>query len=47
MLAKYQNCPQGLVLYSGAYNVILEDQKLTFLPLYSAATIGDRRGTVA
>ncbi len=46
MLEKYQNCPQGLVLYSGTSNVVPK-QKLKFLPLYCAATIGDRRQTVA
>jgi len=46
MLKKYRNCPQGLVLYSGPGNSIPE-QKLMFLPLYSAATIGDRRPTIA
>jgi uncharacterized protein len=40
MLEKYQNCPQGLVLYSGIYKE-LPQQKLTFLPLYCAATISD------
>ena len=42
MLKKYHNCPQGLVLYSGTSNE-LPEQKLQFLPLYCAATIGDRR----
>ena len=42
MLKKYPNCPQGLVLYSGPSNT-LPEQNLQFLPLYSAATIGDRR----
>ena len=45
MLEKYSNCPQGLVLYSGTSNK-LPGQKLIFLPLYCAATIGDRRPTV-
>jgi len=45
MLEKYPNCPQGLVLYSGTYNTIKE-QKLTFMPLYCAASIGDRLPTV-
>ncbi len=40
MLEKYQNCPQGLVLYSGTYKK-LDEQKLTFLPLYCSATISD------
>ncbi|NTW88181.1 MAG: ATP-binding protein, partial [Desulfobulbaceae bacterium] len=42
MLEKYQNCPQGLVLYSGTSNK-LSDQKLQFLPLYCVSTIGDQR----
>jgi len=45
MLEKYPNCPKGLVLYSGTYNMI-EEQKLTFMPLYCAASIGDRLPTV-
>jgi len=45
MLKKYPNCPQGIVLYSGTYKAI-EEQKLIFLPLYCAATIGDRRPTI-
>ena len=40
MLEKYQNCPQGLVLYSGTYRE-LPEQKLTFMPLYCAAIIND------
>ncbi len=40
MLEKYQNCPQGLVLYSGTYKE-LPEQKLTFMPLYCAAIIND------
>ena len=40
MLEKYQNCPQGLVLYSGTYRE-LPEQKLTFMPLYCAAIISD------
>ena len=40
MLEKYQNCPQGLVLYSGTYKE-LPQQKLTFMPLYCAAIISD------
>ena len=46
MLEKYHNCPQGLVLYSGTSKHVPE-QKLLFLPLYCAATIGDIRMTVA
>jgi len=40
MLKKYSNCPQGLVLYSGIYKE-LPEQKLVFMPLYSAAVISD------
>ncbi len=46
MLEKYQNCPQGLVLYSGKSNT-LSDRKLQFLPLYCVSTIGDQRPNVA
>ena len=45
MLEKYPNCPGGLVLYSGPYRD-LSEQKLVFLPLYSVASIGDKRPTV-
>jgi predicted AAA+ superfamily ATPase len=45
MLEKYPHCPGGLVLYSGIYKN-LPEQKVTFLPLYCAAIIGDRRPTV-
>ena len=38
MLEKYQNCPQGLVLYSGMYKE-LPEQKLIFMPLYCVAAI--------
>ena len=41
MLQTYQNCPKGIVLYSGEYKE-LPDQKLLFLPLYCAATISTR-----
>ena len=40
MLEKYQNCPEGIVLYSGTYKE-LPEQKLRFLPLYYASTICD------
>jgi predicted AAA+ superfamily ATPase len=42
MLQAYPNCPEGLVLYSGSYRK-LSEQKLIFMPLYSAAVIGDIR----
>ena len=45
ILKKYPNCPQGLVLYSGTYNTI-EEQKLTLMPLYCTASIGDKQPTV-
>ncbi len=38
MLKKYPDCPRGFVLYSGTYDN-LPDQKLEFLPLYSAAAL--------
>ena len=44
-LNKYPNCPQGIVLYGGTYNN-LPDQNLIFLPLYCAATVGDRRPAI-
>ena len=40
LLQSYQNCPQGLVLYSGSWRQ-LPEQKLTFLPLYCAGTLGN------
>ncbi len=40
MLKNYPNCPEGIVLYSGVYNE-LPEQKLVFMPLYSAASISD------
>lgn len=40
MLEKYQNCPQGLVLYSSTYKE-LPEQKLTFMPLYCAAIVSE------
>ncbi|MHC4525328.1 MAG: ATP-binding protein [Planctomycetota bacterium] len=40
LLKKYKNCPLGIVLYSGIYKE-LPEQKLTFMPLYCAATISD------
>ncbi len=42
MLEAYPNCPIGLVLYDGTYSNRPE-QKLLFLPLYAASTIGNRR----
>lgn len=40
LLKTYPNCRQGLILYSGPYRE-LPEQKLTFLPLYCAGTIGE------
>lgn len=42
MLRNYPNCPRGMVLHSGPYKE-LPEQKLTFMPLYATASIGDRR----
>ena len=42
MLGKYTNCPKGLVFYSGVYKN-LPEQKLEFLPVYSVASICDKR----
>lgn len=39
LLQSYPNCPKGLVLYSG-FRSELPGQKLLFLPLYCAATLG-------
>ena len=41
MLKQYPRCPQGLILYSGPFKA-LDEQKITFLPLYATPTIGDR-----
>ena len=45
MLETYTNCPEGLVLYSGAY-AHRPEQRLTFLPLYYAGLLGDPRPDV-
>lgn len=45
LLQSFPNCPQGLVLYSGPYRK-LPEQKLIFMPLYCAATIGDTHVTM-
>ena len=42
MLATYPNCPKGLVLYGGPYRE-LPEQKLVFMPLYCAGSIGDNQ----
>ncbi|MCP4676700.1 MAG: ATP-binding protein [Deltaproteobacteria bacterium] len=41
MLQNYPNCPGGLVLYSGVHKE-LPEQKITFMPLYATAAIGDK-----
>ena len=45
MLDTYPNCPEGLVLYSGTY-ARRPEQRLTFLPLYYAGSLGDPRPDV-
>lgn len=45
MLDTYRNCPEGLVLYSGPY-AALPEQRLRFLPLYYAGSVGDPRQDV-
>jgi predicted AAA+ superfamily ATPase len=45
MLDTYRNCPEGLVLYSGPY-ARRPEQRLTFLPLYFAGSVGDPRPEV-
>jgi hypothetical protein len=45
MLNTYRNCPEGMVLYSGPY-AHRPEQRLTFMPLYYAASIGDPRPEV-
>ncbi len=42
MLDTYPNCPEGVVLYSGTYKHRPE-QRLTFMPLYTAGSLGDPR----
>ncbi|MDX9980569.1 MAG: AAA family ATPase [Lentisphaeria bacterium] len=46
MLDTYPNCPEGVVLHSGTY-ARLPEQRLTFLPLYYAGSVGDPRPDVA
>ncbi len=46
MLSDYRNCPEGVVLYSGPY-ARRQEQRLTFMPLYSAASAGDPRPDAA
>lgn len=45
MLDAYPDCPEGIVLYSGTYSHRPE-QRLTFLPLYYAGSLGDPRPDV-
>jgi len=40
MLATYPNCPEAYVLYSGPYAHVPE-QRLHFMPLYYAGSVGD------
>ena len=42
MLDTYPNCADGVVLYSGTY-ARLPEQRLTFMPLYHAGSVGDPR----
>lgn len=45
MLDTYPNCPEGVVLYSGTY-AHRPEQRLTFMPLYYAGSVGDPRPDV-
>ncbi len=45
MLDTYPNCPEGIVLYSGTY-AHRPEQRLSFMPLYYAGSIGDSRPDV-
>lgn len=45
MLDTYANCPEGVVLCSGTY-ARRPEQRLTFLPLYYAGSVGDPRPDV-
>ncbi len=45
MLDAYPNCPEGVVLYSGTY-AHRPEQRLIFLPLYYAGSLGDPRPEV-
>ncbi|RKZ03477.1 nuclease [Candidatus Fermentibacteria bacterium] len=38
LLRTYQNCPRGLIMYSGEYK-LLPEQKLEFLPLYGVGAL--------
>jgi predicted AAA+ superfamily ATPase len=42
MLDSYPNCPEGVVLYSGPY-AHRPEQRLIFMPLYYAGSVGDPR----
>ncbi len=46
LLATYQSCPEGIVLFSGTF-AHRPEQRLTFMPLYYAGTLGDPRPDVA
>jgi predicted AAA+ superfamily ATPase len=45
MLDSYPNCPEGVVLYSGTY-AHRPEQRLTFMPLYYAGSLGDPRSDI-
>ena len=45
MLDAYPNCPEGVVLYSGTY-AHRPEQRLMFMPLYYAGSLGDPRPDV-
>ena len=45
MLDTYPNCPEGVALYSGPF-AHRPEQRLTFMPLYYAGSLGDPRPDV-
>jgi hypothetical protein len=45
LLEKFPNCPEGVVLYSGTY-AQRPEQRLAFMPLYYAGSVGDPRPDV-
>ncbi len=46
LLATYPSCPEGIVLSSGTF-AHRPEQRLTFMPLYYAGSLGDLRPDVA
>jgi len=46
MLDTYPNCPEDVVLYSGPF-AHRPEQRLTFMPLYYAGSLGDPRPPAA